>query len=224
MADSTLCRAGDERLFSIGETAALTGVSTDTIRAWERRHRLVSPQRTRARHRRYTEADVRTLREVRERVRGQRVPVGAAMRFPQRDAHGRAPDAPARAPDAVQLGAVANDVWHAALNLIPELVLLLDGTGTIVAVNVAVAKLAGEVRERLAGRRFGDLVEAYDRAKAVSLYRAPLRPHRNWELSLRTPAGAGFYTFDCWPLASHPPLLALIGSEVGARPAAAPRT
>jgi DNA-binding transcriptional MerR regulator len=180
MADGALCRAGDECLFSIGETAALTGVSPDTIRAWERRHRLVSPQRTRFRHRRYTEADVRTLREVRERVRGQH-------------------------------GAMPIDVWHAALNLIPELVLLLDGTGTIVAVNIAVEKLAGEVRERLSGRRFRDLVEAYDRSQAVSLYREPLRPHRNWELNLRTPASAGLYTFDCWPLPSHPALLVLIG-------------
>ncbi len=214
----------DDSLFSIGETAALTGVSPHTIRAWERRYRMVSPRRTRSRHRRYSEADVQVLREVREQVRGQGLPVGTAVRLLKHQARndgGAAPAArqqhAARARPVVQVDVFAGDIWHAVMNLIPDLFVLLDGTGTIVGANVAVAKLVGDVRERLSGVRFTDLVEPYDRAKAVSLYRQPLRSRRDWELNLRTATRVGFYTFDCWPLSSDPALLALVGREVGPR-------
>ncbi len=212
----------DDTLFSIGETAALTGVSPHTIRAWERRYSMISPRRTRSRHRRYSEADVQVLREVREQVRGRGLSVGTAVRLIEREARSDGTAAPqrqqhARAGHVVQLDVFAGDIWHAVMNLIPDLFVLLDGTGRIVAANVAVAKLVGEVRERLSGLRFTDLVEPYDRAKAVTLYRQPLRACRDWELNLRTAATAGFYTFDCWPLSSDPALLALVGREVSTR-------
>jgi DNA-binding transcriptional MerR regulator len=48
----------------IGEAARLVGVSPSALRLWERQG-LVTPQRTQARYRLYSEADLRRLRHVR---------------------------------------------------------------------------------------------------------------------------------------------------------------
>jgi DNA-binding transcriptional MerR regulator/methylmalonyl-CoA mutase cobalamin-binding subunit len=45
----------------IAVVAKITGVSIDTIRAWERRHRLVRPRRDQAGARQYSERDVRRI-------------------------------------------------------------------------------------------------------------------------------------------------------------------
>lgn len=49
------------QLYPIRAVSKLTGISIDTLRAWERRHQAVAPQRD-ERGRLYTEADVRRLR------------------------------------------------------------------------------------------------------------------------------------------------------------------
>lgn len=50
---------------SIGDVAALTGVSAGTLRAWENRYGLVAPSRTAAAYRSYSPADVETVRRMR---------------------------------------------------------------------------------------------------------------------------------------------------------------
>ncbi len=55
-------------LYRIGEVAALLGVSTHTIRAWERRYGIVRPARTRTRQRRYRTEDVELLRDVKRAI------------------------------------------------------------------------------------------------------------------------------------------------------------
>ena len=54
-----------EVLFSIGELSRRTGVSTDVIRAWERRYDLLRPQRSASNFRLYSRADVSRLRLMR---------------------------------------------------------------------------------------------------------------------------------------------------------------
>jgi DNA-binding transcriptional MerR regulator/methylmalonyl-CoA mutase cobalamin-binding subunit len=51
-------------MFSIRTLAALTGVNPVTLRAWERRHGLLEPQRTAKGHRLYSERDVERIRRV----------------------------------------------------------------------------------------------------------------------------------------------------------------
>lgn len=51
--------------YSIGDISHLTGVKTMTIRAWERRYGLLSPERTESGHRLYSEDDVTVIREIR---------------------------------------------------------------------------------------------------------------------------------------------------------------
>jgi DNA-binding transcriptional MerR regulator/methylmalonyl-CoA mutase cobalamin-binding subunit len=69
--------------YPIRAVSRLTGVPVDTLRAWERRYRVVEPARDR-RGRLYGEADVRKLRLLRLLVdRGH--PIGRLVSLPERD-------------------------------------------------------------------------------------------------------------------------------------------
>lgn len=60
--DSTASEPSD--LFPIRTVSSLTGVNPITLRAWERRHGLVRPLRTRSGHRLYRRADVDTIHHI----------------------------------------------------------------------------------------------------------------------------------------------------------------
>jgi DNA-binding transcriptional MerR regulator/methylmalonyl-CoA mutase cobalamin-binding subunit len=51
-------------LYPIRTVSRLTGVPSVTLRAWERRYRLITPTRTEKGHRLYTEADIARVRQV----------------------------------------------------------------------------------------------------------------------------------------------------------------
>ncbi len=53
-------------LLPIRTVASLTGINPVTLRAWERRYNLITPQRTPKGHRLYTEEDVELIRHVLE--------------------------------------------------------------------------------------------------------------------------------------------------------------
>lgn len=55
-----------EPLYSIGAVSRATGISTDSIRIWERRYGRPEPVRLKSGHRRYTESQLRWLRRVAE--------------------------------------------------------------------------------------------------------------------------------------------------------------
>jgi len=63
----------------IGALSSLTGVSPDTLRAWERRYGVFSPARTNGRFRLYGDEDVARVREM-ARLIGAGVPAGEAAR------------------------------------------------------------------------------------------------------------------------------------------------
>lgn len=50
--------------FNIGDVSQQTGVAAVTLRAWERRHGLVKPQRTPKGHRLYTQADIDEINQI----------------------------------------------------------------------------------------------------------------------------------------------------------------
>ena len=63
-----------EGLLTIGELAREAGISTQLVRAWEQRFGFPEPVRLPSGHRRYTDADVRSVRRVvEERDRGLRL-------------------------------------------------------------------------------------------------------------------------------------------------------
>ncbi|MEW5926997.1 MAG: MerR family transcriptional regulator [Gemmatimonadota bacterium] len=69
--------------YRIKSVAALTGINTATLRAWERRYRLVSPHRTPGGYRVYSDQDVDTIARVKALLdRGLKV--GEAVAIMQR--------------------------------------------------------------------------------------------------------------------------------------------
>ena len=60
--------AGDVETYSLGTVARLTGLTPDTLRAWERRYGAVEPLRTEAGTRRYREKDIARLRLLKAAV------------------------------------------------------------------------------------------------------------------------------------------------------------
>ena len=54
--------------YRIGAVAKLTGISTDTIRAWERRYGVVEPNRGENNNRYYSDVDVTKLLSVKRLV------------------------------------------------------------------------------------------------------------------------------------------------------------
>jgi MerR family transcriptional regulator, light-induced transcriptional regulator len=76
----TTDNGGVAALFPIRVVSRLTGINPVTIRAWERRYRLVRPERTPGGHRLYSRADVETLRAA-SRLVEQGVSISRASRL-----------------------------------------------------------------------------------------------------------------------------------------------
>jgi DNA-binding transcriptional MerR regulator len=74
--------------FSIGTAARLTGIPVDTLRVWERRYGGMAPARTDTNRRRYTEADIRRLKLVRQLVE-QGHAAGTVAHLPEEELRGR---------------------------------------------------------------------------------------------------------------------------------------
>src|SRR3954469_14059032 len=61
------------RGWTIGDVSRATGLSTDTLRVWQRRYGFPVPRRKPSGHRLYSETDVRRLRRISEAIaRGHR--------------------------------------------------------------------------------------------------------------------------------------------------------
>jgi PAS domain-containing protein len=211
--------------FTIGEVASMIGFSPHTIRAWERRHKILEPQRTPSGQRRYSVEDVELLREVINGV----VVRGLTLKVAVRAAHGAvtvptAEDgqaAPPRGEAPIEEGAPADGgvPWRAVADFMPQLIAMLDAEGHVVDANVALASAAGRLREQLRGARFVDFADPYDRAKAVTAFRPPFQRRRGWELNLRLPGGCGLFSFDCLPIrCGERQLLIVIGDPVAETP------
>lgn len=84
-------------MYTIRMAARATGLSEDTLRAWERRYGVVCPQRTEAGYRLYDDAAIETLRAMRELVdRGWGPSQAAAQLAGRSTGHPGAPQAPAQ--------------------------------------------------------------------------------------------------------------------------------
>jgi PAS domain-containing protein len=209
--------------FTIGEVASMIGFSPHTIRAWERRHKILKPHRTPSGQRRYSVEDVELLREVINGVvvRGLTLKVavraahGAVMVPATEDGQGAArPEPP---PGQASGPADAALPWRAVADFMPQLIAFLDEDGRVVDANVALASAAGRLREQLRGTRFVDCADPYDRAKAVMAFRPPFQRRRGWELNLRLPGASGLFSFDCLPVRTgEGQMLIAIGQAVSA--------
>jgi methanogenic corrinoid protein MtbC1 len=68
----------DEPKYTIKVVCAQTGIRAVTLRAWERRHAVLSPHRSENRYRLYSERDLAILRWVKNRVDGG-MPISSAV-------------------------------------------------------------------------------------------------------------------------------------------------
>ena len=113
----------DPTRFTIGEVAAMVGMSAHTIRAWEKRYQILTPQRTESGQRRYTMADVDLLQQVKLAVSSRHLSLKLAVGFAQ----GRVeepPEAPVDGSDpllARDLSVEPPGLWRTVADLLPEL-------------------------------------------------------------------------------------------------------
>lgn len=120
-------------LLPMRDVVSLTGINPVTLRAWERRHGLIRPQRTEGGHRLYTAKDVQRIRDIQrwtanglpiskvgERLIGDHEPAPEQNSVHQqwRDALARA----ARAFDGQALEAVHGQLW----TVLPKLTVLRE--------------------------------------------------------------------------------------------------
>ena len=200
-------------LYTVGEVATLLGVSPHTVRAWERRHGIVRPVRTASGQRRYRAEDVDLLRDVKRAVERD----GLSLRVAFQTASGsQAIDRRAARPDTGRKRRLPRreGIWRGMVDVLPHLVLLLDAHGKIVEANVMAAMQFGVPRQQLRGRLFADLVDPFDRAKAVLLFRPRARAVDGWELNMATVSGPRLYSFRSWTVGGDHARLALVGSQM----------
>ena len=86
--------------YQIGAVARVTGISTHTIRVWERRYRAVEPARTRGGSRVYSDADVDKLLLLKKLI-GQGLAIGRIAHLSVEDL--RIMSAPAASPPAASI-------------------------------------------------------------------------------------------------------------------------
>jgi len=203
--------------FSIGEVAAMLGISPHTIRAWERRHLMVTPMRTASGQRRYSSDDVELLRQVKH----ERHVHGLSVRVATMAAQGLiVPDpgaAPAPRVEPRDLAGADGDSLRMVANLVPEVVIILDQEGRFTYANTSFVRFCEVLQNQLKRRQFADFVDPFDRAKAVQTYQGSPRQRRGWELNLRTPRRGALFSFDCWPIRTPDgPRMVLIGRDLSA--------
>jgi PAS domain S-box-containing protein len=187
----------EQGLFSIGEVASMVGLSRHTIRAWERRHRLVQPERTPSGQRRYTADDVALL----VRVKHAAVRRGVSLKVAVRCAQGK-----------LSLPAV-EDQLPATAGAVIGMIVMLDIDGSISAANRAASQALGVAPHEMVGRRITDLLEETGGRTRLetALQRAYVQPS-SFELELRSAPGVTRWAFECRPFSYEGrPRLAMFG-------------
>ncbi len=192
--------------FSIGEAAAILGISPPTLRAWERRYGILRPRRTRTNQRRYTVGDLQVLARVKEASSQAGVDLRRAADDATRE--------PVRNRDAAATPVEDDMVWRFVVDLFDRPILLLDLSGRVLDANEGAAKKLGVERRALRSRHLSSYVRREDRERCESITRTPLQQRRNLPLRLSTRRGERSLDFDCWPIAHQGTLMvALIGQE-----------
>jgi DNA-binding transcriptional MerR regulator/methylmalonyl-CoA mutase cobalamin-binding subunit len=161
--------------YSMRVVQRLTGLTPDTIRAWERRYGAIKPSRTAGRTRRFTDADVRRLILLRSAVdRGHRVGAIASLTDAQlrelseqdarlddqggapADEQLAAPEQPYRAIRRQYLDAIRRFDAHRATELLTRAAVLLDRDALLFEIVVPTIQAVGR------GWEAGELTPAHE--------------------------------------------------------------
>ena len=200
--------------FTIGEVAAMVGVSLHIIRAWERRYHVLTPERTASRQRRYTPEDVELLLQVKRAVSTR----GLSLKIAVQAARGTL-STPSEDEAPIVRMPSSEPSWRSVIDVLPYLIAILGPDGAIVDANQGTARALGRTTQWLAGRSLLDFVEVADRPRATAAWLPPFSRRFDCRVHLRTTVGSEAYTFDCWPLAQgSEPRLAVIGRPLAPGP------
>jgi PAS domain-containing protein len=109
--------------------------------------------------------------------------------------------------------------WGPVVDLMPQVMMVVDGAGRVVQANAAALRLLGGHLEPCSERSLLDFVDPTDRRKAAAAWRAPFTRRLGWQVRLDTPAAQALFSFDCLPLAFRDggAGLAMIGRQVTGR-------
>lgn len=207
-------------LFSIGEVAAMLGMSPHTIRAWERRYQILTPRRNAAQQRRYSANDVDQLLKVKQLVTRYGFSLKVAVEAAQgglsisalTEVAGR--ESPDRG-DSKRQPARKERFWQSVFDLMPQAIVILNRTGRIREANAAAAHLFAHPVQRLTGRRLTDFVAAAARKRVGDLLQGAFSQPRVFEAPLRSAGDTPDWWFDCRPFMSDSQLwLAVFASPV----------
>lgn len=152
--------------FTISKLAQITGFSADLIRAWERRHGFLQPERLENGHRRYTASDLSVLQSVRALLdQGSRI--GDIARMGRDELLGAAgvTGAPSRVASALALpeedyldGRHPAIAWS-ILEALPCAVIVTDKRGLVRWANQEVFVLCGYELAELHGLQPGKVLQ-----------------------------------------------------------------
>jgi len=163
-----------EKTFPLGSVARLTGLSPEVMRAWERRHRAVSPLRTPGGTRRYRASDLERLRLLKAAIAaGHRIGELAALSNAELEPLATALAPPPRHDGDDILAAIAAFDAAEAQRL---LALQLSALGAVRFAREVAVPLAGEIGARWSDGRLGVACEHLATALLRSLLGAALQP------------------------------------------------
>ena len=159
-------RAGADG-FSIGDAAAMVGVSTHVLRSWERRLSLDLHHRTRSNQRRYRLEDIQRFIAIRQ--------LHESAGLPLVESAAKALEATESSADERRIeGATIGVYWAGLIDVLPEILLVVDEAGRISAANKA-ARTRLNVSQR---RRFLGLAPPGWRRVYESIRRSRHRSQR----------------------------------------------
>jgi DNA-binding transcriptional MerR regulator len=192
--------------FSIGETAAIVGVSTHVIRSWERRLSLDLNHRTRSNQRRYWIEDIQRFVTIRRLHEAGHLPL---VESAARALGGRESASPVKT--LGQHSEVLDSFWAALSDTLPELLLVIDEAGNVAAANDS-ARARLNVRR---GTAFTRLAPGGWRRTYRSMCRQAGARHQSAILAMRARTGIVFMDAKVVPVGPVPGgSVVLIGTRV----------
>jgi DNA-binding transcriptional MerR regulator len=185
---------GARNAFSIGEAAAIVGVSTHVLRSWERRLSLGINHRTSTNQRRYWIEDIQRFIAIRQLHETGGLPLVESA------AHAMRLEKPPPAGTPRYEAAALNSFWAVLIDTLGDLLLVIDETGRIRAAN-EVARAELNVRQ---GSSFARLAPIGWRHTYHSIHRATGAQARSGVLAMRARSGVIFVDACLVPVGHRP--------------------
>ena len=180
--------------FSIGEAAAIVGVSTHVLRSWERRLSLDLNHRTTTNQRRYWIEDIQRFIAIRQLHESDGLPLGESAARAVNDKQELTADSAHYEGDALDA------FWAGLIDTLGEILLVIDETGQISAAN-EVARAQLRVRQ---GTSFIRLAPIGWRPTYHAIKRGNAAGGRSTMLAMRARAGIIFVDARVVPVGPRP--------------------